>query len=295
MKYLFFSVFFCQSISIFGQILDNYRGRLFGDECMFNENFIRDNKIKKISGSFSKKEEMQIIENLYTVEIYTFGLNGKPLEYLKSFRTRGGTIDTTAESFKYNNLDEIIQKTRHVTGGYNSIQYNYDKEGNITEEKIVRGQWNSSSGNPRETVVKTERSRHEVIQDSILVRTYLNTEGQAYRIRETVYGKMGIKRYEEMRYVLTNKKDITNYQYDDYGRLIKMIKVSNVAGNNTNTYTIDYDTLGNVERAKYYKNGKLLESQEYIYDPATLLLDARLIKDEEKSTIYITRYTYEYY
>lgn len=276
------------------QILDNYRGCLFGDICIFNDQFIRANRIRRIQGDLSKKEEMRPIEKMNTVEIFSFNPQGKLTEHLRTFKTRAGEIDTSAESYGYNQLNDLIRKTRHTTGGYDATQYEYDEKGNIKAEKTLRGEWDNNAGKSRETIIKEERSGHEIVEDSIYRRTFLNPEGMPYRIRETTFGKSGVKMSEELRYVLTNKKDITHYQYDDYGHLIKMIHVSNVAGNLTTTYTIEYDGLGNPERAKVFKNGKLTSSHEYIYDPATFLLNARLIKDEEKGVIYITKFTYEY-
>jgi hypothetical protein len=276
-----------------GQIIDNYRGQLFLGDCMFNAQFIRENRIASIRGEFSKKEEMRPIENLGTMELFTFSTQGKPTEYLRSFRMRGGEIDTTSQSYQYNDLSELIQSTKHTIGGYDAIQFEYDNTGNPIREKSLRGEW-QNSGKNRETVIKTEASTYEVLFDTLHIRTYLNAEGKPYRIRETVYNRHGMKFSEELRYVLTNKKDLSHYIYDDFGRLSKIIHSSNVAGNQTTTYTMEYDALGNLDRAKVYVNGKLKEAQEFIYEPATLLLNARLVKDEAKGIIYITKYAYEY-
>ena len=79
------------------------------------------------------------------------------------------------------------------------------------------------------------------------------------------------------------------------GRLIKIHDFSNLLGNQSITYTYEYDEYGNLYSSKVYKDGKLIYSKEFLYYVQTFLLKAQLTKDESRNEIKIIQYQYEYH
>lgn len=282
-----------------GQILDNYQGKLYSGECIFNETFVTQNKIKSITGSISIKKEMQPIQNLGTLDQYLFNSNGKLIEHLKSFKLRGGRIDTTQDYFNYNDLEHLVSVMSYDLSGYDANKYEYDVEGNLKTELYLRGENKNPYGREiqrgMETVLKSESFKYEQVNDSITKKIYINSADKAYKETTTTLNRLGQKQSEITTYYLTNKKSAISYQYDVQGRLEKIHDFSNLLGNLTITYTYEYDEYGNLNSSKVYKNGKLTYSKEFIYHVQTFLLKAQLTKDEERNEIKIIQYEYTYH
>lgn len=282
-----------------GQLLESYQGNIKQGRSVFNSEFIKKNKIRTITGRLSLKREMQPIRREGTVEQYTFNQNGQMVERLKSFKMRGGQIDTTQDYFKYNDVEHLMSQTTFTLSGYNSVRYQYNSEGKPTQETFIRGENTNSNSyelkKGKETVLKNEEFSYVPISDSIYKKIYLNRVGKPYKVTVVSENALGQMDGEHTRYYLTNKKESITYKYDVQGRLKKIIDYSNLLGLQTITNTFEYDEFGNLFSGKTYKNGKLTHSQEFIYFVQTFLLKAQLSKNESDNSIKIIQYSYEYY
>ncbi|MCB0482168.1 MAG: hypothetical protein KDC83_12090 [Flavobacteriales bacterium] len=289
--------FFGQTLSC--QILDNYQGKLYSGECIFNEDFIKQNNIKTIIGSISVKSEMQPIRSLGTLDMYTFNRSGKLIEHLNSFKLRGGRIDTTQDFYQYNDLEHLVSVMSYDLSGYDASSFEYDAEGNLKKEVFLRGEnkspYSKQIEKGKETVLKSETFEFELVNDSTKKKIYINSAGKPYKETVITYNRLDQKKSESTTFYLTNKKSMITYQYDVQGRLEKIHDFSNLLGNLTITYTYEYDEYGNLYSSKVYKDGKLTYSKEFIYHVQTFLLKAQLTKDEERNEIKIIQYEYGYY
>lgn len=281
------------------QILESHKGFKDQGGNIFNSDFIKKNKIKTITGRISLKRELQPIRKEGTVEQYSFDQNGQMIERLKSFKMRGGLIDTTQDYFKYNDLEHLISQTTFTMAGYNSIRYKYNSDGEPLEETFIRGENKSPNSyelrRGQESILKKEVFDYSKMNDSSLKKIYLNSVGKPYKETVISTNQLGLIESEQTRFYLTNKKESMTYQYDVQGRLIKIIDYSNLIGVQTITYTYEYDEFGNLYSSKTYKNGKLTNSQEFLYYVQTFLLKAQLSKNESDKSIKIIQYSYEYY
>ncbi|MFQ3326065.1 MAG: hypothetical protein ACI8YC_000699, partial [Salibacteraceae bacterium] len=93
MLLLLFSVF--GTLESYAQILDVYQGKLYNNDCQFNERFVKDNKVKTITGKISVKKDMQPISSKGLIVRYSFDRIGRLSEQIKTMSLRGGRIDTT--------------------------------------------------------------------------------------------------------------------------------------------------------------------------------------------------------
>lgn len=281
------------------QLLDTYQGKLYDGECIFSTKFIKQNKIKRITGKISIKREMHPIYHEGTIDDYTFNDKGQLTERVKTFRLRGGHIDTTQDYFKYNDLEHIISQTTVTLSGYNSIRFEYDSSGNILNETFSRGEnkstysYNLKKG--RETILKDESYGYETLSDSSHKKIYYNSANKPYKETIITTNSLGQRISENTRFYLTSKRETISFQYDLQGRLIKIIDYSNLLGVQTIIYTYEYDEYGNLFSSKIYKNGKLTFIQEFLYDIQTFLLKAKLTKEESNNSIKIIEYSYEYF
>jgi ABC-type antimicrobial peptide transport system permease subunit len=242
---------------------------------------------------------MQPITREGTIEKYLFDKRGQLIERIKTFRMRGGMIDTTQDYFSYNDLEHLVAQTTYNVGGYNATRYEYDENGRLQKESYLRGENTASYSyqlqKGRETIIKEETFTYEELSDTSYKRVYLNSAGKPYREMVVTTNNLGQVLSEITRYYLTNKKHSITYQYDAKGRLNKIIDYSNLLGVQTTTYEFGYDEYDNLYSSKVYKDGKLKQSKEFLYDVQTFLLKAQLTKDESTNTIRIVQYEYEYF
>lgn len=287
----------CGALS--AQILDVYQGKLYENECQFNQRFIRDNKIKTITGKISVKKDLQPITSKGLIVQYAFDREGKLIEHIKTMSLRGGRIDTTQSSFSYSQNNQLVQKALFYVKAYDAHRFEYNDDNTIKTESIVRGansnQYKFGFDKGTETIVKQERFEWSELNDSTKKVVYYNSADRPYKERLIINNALGQKQSENTTYFLTKKRNLVTYKYDDEGRLIKIIDYSNLGGQKTLTYTYEYDTYGNLNQSKIYTNGKLSYTQEFLYDPQTFMLKAQLSKDESARSIKIIQYEYSFF
>lgn len=296
-KYL--GTFFVVLISMlsFGQVVNVYQSRHFEQQCLFNATFLKNNNIRRITGKISVKKDMQPITSKGLIEQYSFNQQGLITEHLSTMKLRGGRIDTTQNAFSYDNGNQLVQKTTHYVKAYDAVRFQYDAAGKIKEEIVVRGanesEYKFGLNKGTETVVKSERFEWKQINDSTEMKVFYNAADKAYKELVVVYNRIGQLKSENTTFYLTKKRNVITYKYSDIGQLVKVIDYSNISGQQTVSYTFDYDEYGNLIAGKVFKNGKLTTSNEYLYDPKTLFLSAQLSKNESSRSIKIIQYEYE--
>ena len=141
MRFFVLSIFFITGIASISnaQILDVYQGKLYENDCQFNERFIRDNKIKSITGKISVKKDLQPISSKGLIVKYTFDDDGKLIEHIKTMSLRGGRIDTTQSSFSYSQNNQLVQKALFYVKAYDAYRFEYNDDKTIKTETVVRG------------------------------------------------------------------------------------------------------------------------------------------------------------
>jgi hypothetical protein len=118
-----------------------------------------------------------------------------------------------------------------------------------------------------------------------------NDYGKQYKEIFLYYDNYKNLNEEQTVYSLTGKKSTIIYDYDGNGRVIKKSENADLFDKINNEWIYKYDITGNLTEEKFYKNGKAISTTEYLYDSKTMLLTARLTKDENTGTITIIKYT----
>jgi len=102
-------------------MLDNSKGQTFSNTPFFNADFIKKNKIERITGYYSTKAESATIKKTNNIYVYQFNQKG---ELITEFKTKNK--DTLVSQYHYDdngNLSEIRKSDKY---GFHSYHYTYD-------------------------------------------------------------------------------------------------------------------------------------------------------------------------
>lgn len=300
MRKILTSIFLLLSLMpIKAQIIDNSKGLLVDGESYFNPEFIKRNKIKTIVGELAVKEEMQPIRSKGLINYYEFDQEGRLVEKLKTFKLRGGRIDTSSQTFVYNDLDQLVQESLFESSGFSSQKYQYDDSGRMLSQSFYRGEnlspFNYQLQKGKTMELKEERFTYEMIDSLTYKKIYYNSNGTPFKEGTVRFNEAGLKMSEKIRFYAIERYSEVDFQYDEFGRLEEINTRSRIYKTESSSIRFEYDDYGNVVAEKRFKNGDRVLNREFLYDISTFLLKAELTKNEENNTISIIKFRYEYF
>ena len=133
MKVLFL-LFFLLSLPICAQVLDNRNGEAFTDKPFFNSDFIRDNKLEELKGTFVYKKQGEMMHTTTFNYVYHFNRSGE-LDYTFETRTDDGSADTAWNRYSYDELGRLESYRKSDQNGYMAIKYTYDDKNRVVQEE----------------------------------------------------------------------------------------------------------------------------------------------------------------
>ena len=279
------------------QLLDNRKCNVFSDDNFFYEDFIKNNKIKKITGTISTKKSLQVIEQRNLVNTYLFDKQGRLEKQYRSFNysTRK---DTTFFTYFYNIDNQITTKRTSDSYGFFSNNYKYNKDGLMLSKSYCRDENIGTDKNHfklgKQHVIVEETFSHQKTDSTAAIKTY-NTHGKEYQLFTTFFNDLGFITKEEKKLIINKKKSIITYKYNDKGLVSEKTTFPNFNKKENTAQKYKYDEFGNLEYIDEYTNGKHITHNEIIYNKSTLLMKALLIQDIETNYIKIIKYKYEYW
>jgi len=270
---------------------------LFSDLPFFNTRFIRQNKVKSITGSISSKKVRDIIRSKGLDYYYQFGKDGKLKTQLSSHFYKGSK-DTTTHHFTYDSLARITIKRESDLNGYCSYHYNYDKLNNIITQSYCRDEnkFNSKAKFElkKQYIIKTDSFTYKKLSDTQSQKTFYNDYGIKFKTQTNYYDSLGYLIEEYSKFIIGNNKEKTTYEYDEIGRIFKKHTYINIAKNTKNTEEYHYDEIGNILDIKYYKAEKHTSTKQFLYD-GNMLLSAIIIQEMETEFLRIIKYRYTFF
>lgn len=283
---LFFALSIFHNMA-FSQLLDNSEGKALSDRPFFNEDLIRENKIKSISGDFTVKKVGDILRDTELGRTYFFNKKGQLVKSLETTQASIG-LDTLVSYFEYNAAGKITAiRTKDHYGFYATI-YKYDSLGRVVREEFRRNlNKNSSSLNleiGKEFVVTYETSSYQEF-DGQQKRTIYNSYGTPYKDIFTYYDEDGLITQKVERLQRTSGTKTTNYSYNEKGLLDTLKINSNQSGIKKREYIFSYDEWNNLIKKEYYKNDEYITEERVLYDEETMMIN--YIMTQEVSTGYI--------
>lgn len=299
----FFSLFsnFLFITASYSQILTNYpeniNENIFSNNVFFSEKFIRQNKIKKVMAEISFKRELQPIVKTGNFQGFEFNQAGQLIKQMETISISGNVKDTSVSYFNYNEKKKLELKRSSDGFGFYSYYYEYDDSGNMVKQVYSRDENRGSKNNfelSRQYIINSETYQYEPLSPRQKKMRFYNDNGMEYKSVIFYFNDYGNLSEEESRFVVTDRKSRITYKYDEFFRLTEKTDFSSVSGMNKIVSVFTYDEYGNVLQEKISRNGTLVTTREFLYDKATFLLDAQLIKDEATQTINIYKYSYEF-
>jgi YD repeat-containing protein len=298
LKSLLLNIFILLNFCAAAQILDLNKP-LFSDEPFFNSNFIRLNKIKSIKGSRSSKKVKDIIRTKGLDFYYEFNTAGNLTMQISTFHDPKLRKDTNVINYYYDKTNNLTLIRKNDTYGYYSHEYSYDKSGGINKQTYCREENLCDAKNyfqlGNRYVIMSDSFSYQQLSDKQIKKTFYNNYKKPYKEQIDYNNELGYLTEEYTKFLIGNKKHKTTYQYDEKGRVIKIITNADLNTPDTSTEEFYYDELGNILEIKIYENSTYKISKQFLYDKKTFLLTAQLIQEVETEFIKIIQYQYTFY
>ncbi|MEJ6777043.1 MAG: hypothetical protein QNK85_06940 [Crocinitomicaceae bacterium] len=291
MRILIVFLFICRLSD--AQVLDNRSGDAFTDRPFFNEDFIRENKLKSLKGSFVYKKKGEVMQTTKFKYVYQFDKEG---HLSSSFETRpnDGTKDTTWNIYRYNDNNELMIHRKTDEDGYNSVHYTYDEEGRVIHENYMR-EIDSNYQIIRALSFNKESVKYSDF-DLQTKSTRYNNYGLPYLDELLNYNEFGylIERVEKI--TMTSTIYSYNYEYNEHGKLSAIRKRSNLQQGFLEELLFRYDELGNLIEKHIYKNGVFITDVQIIYNTKSKLLATVITRQVSTGFMMILRFKdYDFY
>lgn len=265
---------------------------------IFNPVFVRNNHISTITGTLSVKKPMKAIRQLGLEIRYEFDDAGRLINRYESYYRKGGHKDTLCIHYDYDELGRCMAQRKNDQYGFFLLEWKYDSAGNIIAETYSRLE-NAGSSKRHFSPGRIYRIREEKYiyskpSPNQIKKTSFNSADRPYKEGISIFDEMGNLAERNERYIVTNKRWRTAYIYDKHNRLSVKTAYGSFEERDSTRHSFSYDTLGNIEEEKVLQNERPVLLLQFLYDKASMLLDARLEKDENSGNIGITRYRYEF-
>lgn len=272
---------------------------MFTDEPFFNAKFISNNKVKSITGSRSSKKVKDIIRSKGLDFYYEFNKDGLLTKQIATFLGQANKKDTNIITYHYGGNNRLDYVRKSDSYGYFSYHYKYDEINNIVNQTYCRDEnmcdYKADFYIRNQYIINTDSFSYERLSNTQLKKLYYNSYNKVYKEEFYYYNELGNLIEEYSRYIIGNKKSKITYEYDEKGRINKVVSIQNIDKGEKLSEVYYYDDLDNILEIKVYLNDKYKTSKQYLYDKKTMLLTAQLIQEVETEFVQIIQYQYTFY
>lgn len=324
-KYFFSFLLIYFSSNASAQILKITSDNTIQLPIYFNEDFIKDNKIKSITSDLAVKPDNKPIEDKGLINTTEFDSLGKVCKYLytrikakteteqeiRAVRNKRGkiirpaytkvnveyTYDTVVTWFYYNSNNAISIKRTLDDDIYDSRYFDYDSLGNCIKEIHVRETSSSKSDFKlmSQTILSVENFKYEILSRTQIKKYYLNEEGRTYRTSIINYDTKKNKVEENNEFIVTWLVVKESFKYNSSNKIIEKNYFSNTGGEINEKVEIEYDTNQNIALEKHYKNNVKTNEYSYLYDENNKFIKSQLDRSFTNNTIGIIKFSYTFW
>lgn len=291
-----FPVVLCILLSLFAraQMLVVEPGPEDPELLHFNPAFIARNGVTSVSGQAWVKRDGQPMLPLDRFFLYRFGPGGRLGYSNNSFGRPGSGLDTASVMYTYDADGRLLQELHNDLHGFFALRKHYDAQGRLDREENLRLENQGPDRNRfvegASTIISDERYEHRVLNDTTWTRTSLNDRGRPYLEETFTRDRLGYLRSIERRNLITQRRGMVTFTYDDRGRLAVREEVPDLATGQRTTWRWTYDAAGNPLTRDLLRNGNLAQHSEYVYVEGTMFLKAIITKNDETGVIDVLRY-----
>jgi len=274
------------------QFLDNSKGTAFSEIPFFNEQFVKNNKIKSLKGTYTFKKMGDVMRETDLVFQYDFDTKG---HLLQSFETNNVNqkIDTNLLMYSYNNSGNLAFVRKKNQTGYYSTLYFYDSKNRIIKEEYRRDIDTAGTffvpSFERSLILNFETIKYETngkVEKAIVHNSY----GFPYKEIISSIDSSGYLISKEETLKFGNQIISYKYDYNEKG-WISSLKTLNLHHSKMNQeIRFKYDEFGNLIEKHIYKNNQFITDIQVIYNLKTGLISSILTRDVATNFISILRF-----
>jgi len=276
-------------VKLSAQIYALPEGKEFVAAQIFNPDFIRKNNIGQIESKIEKKKDGDRIRDLFQSEVYTFYDTGQ-LESIQLIDHKSG--DTTLTFYTYS--DSLIRcLIKNDYAGLFSYCYTYTDG---LPSKVIYSRSKdiealTASVNPEFKKEISEEVIKHVKYENQLHTTYFNSANRPYSKEIRYYDKNGYFIKYLKTFVMTSASRKEEYDYNQKGLLSEKQVTED---GNSYRLTYEYDEVGNLLAENRYEKDRLVYRTENVLIPESMLLRARLTRNEDAAHIVIRTFEYSF-
>ena len=286
-SFLFFT-FLLSAVLSNAQMIYNLEGNAFTDLPYFDVSFIRVNKIKSVSGNYSRKKDGDMIRNTNDIFEYKFDSLGYLISTFET-KTVDSKTDTLMNFYEYTSLGKISLHRKSEYGGISSFHYKYDSLNRLIAVENRRDVLDKEGKLLNSIVLNHESMKYFPIENGwkkVIYNNYnlpyleetekRNTDG--YLIETTQRMRMASSEYKKV------------YAYSEKGLLSRVSLYHSELVAPYEEWLFKYDSFGNVIEKHTYKNEKFTNDLQIIYDTKTQLLGSTIQKEANSNFMWILRF-----
>lgn len=282
------------SLSVFSQVLDNREGKAFTDAPFFNEDFIKQNKLKEIKGEFSYMKTGKGLVPMKYFSSFSFDKEG---HLISTYETRpdDGSKDSSWNYYFYNERNLLDKHRSTEAEGWLTVHYTYDSLDRIIQEEYNRDIIDTNGQVVRSLAFNKERIEYFDF-DKQLKCTRYNNYDLPYLDEFYNYNDLGYLVEHIERTKMTSTVYTYHHEYNEQGKLAAIRKASNKSEKFVEEWVFSYDELGNLLEKLIYRDGVLKTNIQIIYSKKTNLLESVITTEEATGFMMVLRFRdYEFY
>lgn len=271
------------------QVLDNRNGSAFTDKPFFNEDFIRQNKLKQLSGYYVLKKKGEVMKKTKYKYVYDFDQYGHLVSTYETM-PMDGTKDTIWTLYDYDENNHLALMRKTDKEGYAAVYYTYDSIGRVITEEYKR-EIGVEGSDLISRSLSFNKERFEYFTfDKQLKRSRFNNYDLPYLDEFFNYNDLGylVERVERVK--MTSDIYTYSYEYNEKGLLSAIRKGSNKKDIYLEELTFKYDDLGNLIEKHIYKHGVFTTDIQIIYNSKSKLISSIITKQVSTGYLMILRF-----
>ena len=275
-------------------MINNLEGKAFTDAPYFNVDFIKANKIKSITGHYSRKKDGDMIRETNDFYQYTFDTLGQLISTLGT-KSENNRIDTTFNYYEYTPAGKLKMHRKTEAGGVTSFHYEYDSLNRLIYLEHRRDILDSL-GRITQSILVNHESMKYVSYDGGFRKITYNSYNLPYLEETETKDKDGYVLEQTQRMRMASSEYKKKYFYNEKGLLARISMHYNATEIPYEEWLFKYDAYGNVMEKHLFKNEKFIRDLQIIYDTKTQLLGSTIQREENANYMMILRFqNYEYY
>jgi len=263
----------------------NQDGEAFTKQPFFNTEFIKNNQIKSLKGTYSFKKNNDMIRHVPGSFEYNFNAEGRLISVI-NHKWNGKSIDTMVQFYTYNKTGVLTSVKKTENKGVTLQEFGLDSLNRIVSISNFR----ISIDENGKLLKKTEMNK-ETMQYIKNKKTTFNSYNLPYLISHDEYNEDGYKINSIDKLKMGGTMYKKAYSYNEKGLVISIDTYYDRNPKPVERLTFKYDEFDNILERNEFKQGVLIRDLQVIFDTKTGLLYSIIDRNPRNNFMSIIRFT----